>query len=554
MKSEPHRRKGIRIMGGLIGLVKPLLPVMFLAVFLGTLGYLCAIFLTILAGYGLLQLFFEAGQPGTLFAALGILAVLRGLFHYGEQYCNHFIAFKLLALIRHKVFAALRRLCPAKLEGKDKGNLISMITTDVELLEVFYAHTISPIAIAAAVSLIMTVFIGRFSPPGGIPAPGTYVTWGAVNPLVCGKRGGEKGLRFRNRFGDLNSFVLDSLRGLDETIQYRRGEQRRKAMERRSEDLGRMQKELNDLETFQRSVTNLAILGFSFGMLFLMVCLRRQGLADGTGMVLAVVAMMGSFGPVSALANLSNNLNQTLASGERVLSLLEEEPQVEDISGRPAAAFEGASAERVDFSYGGEEILKDYCLEIPRGKILGIHGQSGCGKSTLLKLLMRFWDVQGGAVKISGRDIRQVNTGDLRNMEAFMTQETHLFHDSLANNIALAKPGASRQEIRAAAEKASIHEFIESLPKGYDTEVGELGDTLSGGERQRIGLARVFLHGAPFVLLDEPTSNLDSLNEGVILKSLKETKKDQTVILVSHRRSTLNVAELVVEMESGRKS
>ncbi len=554
MKSEPHRRKGIRIMGGLIGLVKPLLPVMFLAVFLGTLGYLCAIFLTILAGYGLLQLLFEAGQPGTLFAALGILAVLRGLFHYGEQYCNHFIAFKLLALIRHKVFAALRRLCPAKLEGKDKGNLISMITTDVELLEVFYAHTISPIAIAAAVSLIMTVFIGRFSPLAGILALAAYVTVGAVIPLVCGKRGGEKGLRFRNRFGDLNSFVLDSLRGLDETIQYRRGEQRRKAMERRSEDLGRMQKELNDLETFQRSVTNLAILGFSFGMLFLMVCLRRQGLADGTGMVLAVVAMMGSFGPVSALANLSNNLNQTLASGERVLSLLEEEPQVEDISGRPAAAFEGASAERVDFSYGGEEILKDYCLEIPRGKILGIHGQSGCGKSTLLKLLMRFWDVQGGAVKISGRDIRQVNTGDLRNMEAFMTQETHLFHDSLANNIALAKPGASRQEIRAAAEKASIHEFIESLPKGYDTEVGELGDTLSGGERQRIGLARVFLHGAPFVLLDEPTSNLDSLNEGVILKSLKETKKDQTVILVSHRRSTLNVAELVVEMESGRKS
>lgn len=554
MKSEPHRRKGIRIMGGLIGLVKPLLPVMFLAVFLGTLGYLCAIFLTILAGYGLLQLLFEAGQPGTLFAALGILAVLRGLFHYGEQYCNHFIAFKLLALIRHKVFAALRRLCPAKLEGKDKGNLISMITTDVELLEVFYAHTISPIAIAAAVSLIMTVFIGRFSPLAGILALAAYVTVGAVIPLICGKRGGEKGLRFRNRFGDLNSFVLDSLRGLDETIQYRRGEQRRKAMERRSEDLGRMQKELNDLETFQRSVTNLAILGFSFGMLFLMVCLRLQGLADGTGMVLAVVAMMGSFGPVSALANLSNNLNQTLASGERVLSLLEEEPQVEDISGRPAAAFEGASAERVDFSYGGEEILKDYCLEIPRGKILGIHGQSGCGKSTLLKLFMRFWDVQGGAVKISGRDIRQVNTGDLRNMEAFMTQETHLFHDSLANNIALAKPGASRQEIRAAAEKASIHEFIESLPKGYDTEVGELGDTLSGGERQRIGLARVFLHGAPFVLLDEPTSNLDSLNEGVILKSLKETKKDQTVILVSHRRSTLNVAELVVEMESGRKS
>ena len=326
--------------------------------------------------------------------------MLRGLFHYGEQYCNHFIAFKLLALIRHKVFAALRRLCPAKLEGKDKGNLISMITTDVELLEVFYAHTISPIAIAAAVSLIMTVFIGRFSPLAGILASGSLRDRGSGDP---------PGLREKRR--GKRPALPEPLRGCSTVLCWipsgawmrpfsTAGENREeKAMERRSEDLGRMQKELNDLETFQRSVTNLAILGFSFGMLFLMVCLRRQGLADGTGMVLAVVAMMGSFGPVSALANLSNNLNQTLASGERVLSLLEEEPQVEDISGRPAAAFEGASAERVDFSYGGEEILKDYCLEIPRGKILGIHGQSGCGKSTLLKLLMRFWDVQGGAVK-----------------------------------------------------------------------------------------------------------------------------------------------------------
>lgn len=548
------QRSNLACMARLITLVGPLTGIMILAIALGVLGFIAATLIPVLGGVGILSVLHVSHTLPLIFLTAALCALLRGVFRYGEQTCNHYIAFKLLAILRHKVFAALRRLAPAKLDGRDKGDLISVITSDIELLEVFYAHTISPIAIAAAVSLIMTVFIGRFSPLAGILALAAYVTVGAVIPLVCGKRGGEKGLRFRNRFGDLNSFVLDSLRGLDETIQYRRGEQRRKAMERRSEDLGRMQKELNDLETFQRSVTNLAILGFSFGMLFLMVCLRRQGLADGTGMVLAVVAMMGSFGPVSALANLSNNLNQTLASGERVLSLLEEEPQVEDISGRPAAAFEGASAERVDFSYGGEEILKDYCLEIPRGKILGIHGQSGCGKSTLLKLLMRFWDVQGGAVKISGRDIRQVNTGDLRNMEAFMTQETHLFHDSLANNIALAKPGASRQEIRAAAEKASIHEFIESLPKGYDTEVGELGDTLSGGERQRIGLARVFLHGAPFVLLDEPTSNLDSLNEGVILKSLKETKKDQTVILVSHRRSTLNVAELVVEMESGRKS
>ena len=569
MNTEQHRRKGLRIMGALIGLVKPLLPVMILAVVLGTIGYLCAIFLTVLAGYSLLRLAYMAlgiellpGQadsfltlePGVLFAALVILAVLRGVLHYGEQYCNHFIAFKLLALIRHKVFAALRRLCPAKLEGRDKGNLISMITSDVELLEVFYAHTISPIAIAAAVSIIMVCFIGRFAWPAGLLALAAYVTVGAIIPLVCGRRGADKGMRYRSRFGDLNSFVLDSLRGLDETIQYSCGEKRRQEMERRSRDLSGLQQELNCLETFQRSVTNLAILAFSFGMLFLMVLLHRQGLADGTGMIIATVAMMGSFGPVTALANLSNNLNQTLASGERVLSLLEEEPQVEEIVCQEKTVFEGASAERISFSYGGEEILKDYCLEIPKDRIIGIHGSSGCGKSTLLKLLMRFWDVQGGSVKISGCDVRQIGTRDLREMEAFMTQETHLFHDSIAANIAIAKPEASREEIVEAAKKASIHDFIESLPDGYDTEVGELGDTLSGGEKQRIGLARAFLHDAPFVLLDEPTSNLDSLNEGIILKSLQEEKASHTVLIVSHRRSTLNLADTVVEMERRRES
>ena len=567
MNTEPHRRKGMQIMGKLIGLVKPLVPVMAAAVLLGTAGYLCAIFLTILAAGGILRLALPALGPelsagllgglqrqplSALFVLLVVLAVLRGILHYGEQYCNHFIAFKLLALIRHKVFAALRRLCPAKLEGKEKGNLISMITSDVELLEVFYAHTISPIAIAAAVSVVMVLFIGSFSPAAGLLALLAYGTVGILIPLFCGRRGADRGMRYRTRFGELNSFVLDSLRGLDETIQYRCGEKRRAGMEQRSRDLGGLSRELNGLETFQRSVTNLAILAFSFGMLFLMAFLYRKGLTDGTGMVIATVAMMGSFGPVSALANLSNNLNQTLASGERVLSLLEEEPEVEENPEGEQIAFEGAAAERVTFSYDGQEILRDYCLEIPKKKIIGIHGPSGCGKSTLLKLLMRFWDVQGGSVKISGKDIRKIRTGDLREAEALMTQETHLFHNSIGENIALARPDATRQEIREAAKKASIDAFIESLPRGYDTLVGELGDTLSGGERQRIGLARAFLHRAPFLLLDEPTSNLDALNEGMILKSIQETRDEQTVLLVSHRRSTLNLADTVVEMENGR--
>lgn len=567
------RRSGVRIMGRLIGLVKPLLPIMLLAIALGTIGYLCAIFLTILAGFGLMHIILDAIQEAmgyaltpenagvflgmplqTLFIALAAMAVMRGILHYGEQYCNHFIAFKLLAIIRHKVFAALRKLCPAKLEGRGKGNLISVITSDIELLEVFYAHTISPIAIAVLTSLVMILFIGQFSLAAAVLALGGYLVVGAAIPLYFGSRGADKGMEFRSGFGNLNNFILDSLRGLDETIQYQQGGRRRKEMAERSDELGRLQKDLNRLEASQRSVTNLAILFFSFAMLFLMIILRQAGEVSMTGMLVGTIAMMGSFGSVTALASLSNNLNQTLASGERVLSLLEEEPQVQEVSGKNVTEFTKAAAEHVDFTYDTEQILKDYSMEIPKGKIIGIHGASGSGKSTLLKLLMRFWDVQGGKISISDRDVRDINTAELREMESYVTQETCLFHDSIANNIAVGKPGASREEIMEAAKKASIHEFIMTLPKGYDTEVGELGDTLSGGEKQRIGIARAFLHDAPFVLMDEPTSNLDSLNEGIILKSLKEGRGDKTVLLVSHRKSTMNVADVACEMDNGRIS
>lgn len=266
--------------------------------------------------------------------------------------------------------------------------------------------------------------------------------------------------------------------------------------------------------------------------------------------------MMGSFGPVVALSSLSNNLNQTLASGERVLSLLEETPLVNEISGEAEKSehFTGAEAENVTFAYGEEVILEKYSLKLQPGKITGIHGVSGSGKSTLLKLLMRFWDVQNGSISVDGADVRTIPTKHLRDMESYVTQETHLFHDSIANNIAIAKPDASREEIMESAKKASIHDFIMTLPKGYDTEVGELGDTLSGGEKQRIGIARAFLHDAPMILMDEPTSNLDSLNEGIILKSLKESAEKKTVVLVSHRVSTMNVADVVYEMENGRIS
>lgn len=547
------RRSSIKIMGKMIGLVKPLAHIMTAAVLLGTLGYLCAIFLTITAGKGLL-LAMKGVKIKNYLIALVILAVMRGMLHYAEQYCNHFIAFKLLAIIRHKVFAALRKLCPAKLEGKEKGNLISIITTDIELLEVFYAHTISSLMIAILTSLIMIIFIGNFHVYAGIFALCAYLLVGCVIPLWNGKNGGQKGMEFRFGFGSLNSFVLESLRGIDETIQYGQGEKRKEQMSQKSIELGILQKDLNRMEAMQRAITNLVILTCSFGMFFLMFHLYQKGNITFDQMILATIAMMGSFGPVTALSSLSNNLNQTLASGERVLSLLEETPMVEELEGEQSFDFEGASVCNVTFSYDKEVILKDCNINMEQGKVIGIYGKSGCGKSTLLKLLMRFWDVDQGKVMISDQNIKEIPTKTLRNTQSYVTQETELFHDSIANNIAIGKLGASREEIIQAAKKASIHEMITSLPNGYDTEVGELGDTLSGGEKQRIGIARAFLHDAPMLLLDEPTSNLDSLNEGIILKSLEQESTGKTIVLVSHRESTMGIADKVINMEAGRVS
>lgn len=550
------RRSGIQIMGKLIGLIRPLMHVMAAAIVLGVTGYLCAIFLTVLAGAGILQVMgiWKGTTLLTLFVSLAVLAVLRGILHYGEQACNHYIAFKLLALIRHKVFAVLRKLCPAKLDGRDKGNLISIITTDIELLEVFYAHTISPIAIAVLTSLIMEIFFFRYHVLIGLFALVGYLAIGVLMPMWNSRRGSEKGMEFRTRFGDLNSFVLDSLRGLDETIQYGCGEKREAQMEQKSIELDAKQKEMKKLEGTQRGGTNVLILFFSFGMLFLTAWLNQRGEIGFDGVLLCTILMMSSFGPVVALSSLSNNLMQTLASGERVLSLLEEEPQIEEVSGQATAEFADINCENIDFAYEEEQILKDYSISIPKGSRIGIHGKSGSGKSTLLKLLMRFYDVDSGVIRMGDRKLSGINTNELRDMESYVTQETCLFHDSIANNIAIAKPGASREEIVEAAKKASLHEFIESLPNGYDTLVGELGDTLSGGEKQRIGVARAFLHDAPLLLLDEPTSNLDSLNESIILRSLKKMGKDKTVILVSHRESTMAVAEKVYQMENGRIS
>ena len=553
MRTE--RRKGIEIMMRLIGLVKPMLPIMIIAIILGILGYMCAISITVMAGFVFISKVSSLNYSvDRIFVLLIFMAVMRGVLHYGEQYCNHFIAFKLLAYIRKKVFAQLRKLCPAKLEGRDKGNLISVITTDIELLEVFYAHTISPILIGISVSIIMFIFIAHQSIYAGLLSASAYIVVGALIPLIMGRLGGGSGMQSRENIGRMNSFVLESLRGLDEIIQYGQQSKRLKEIETKSIDLGSYQKQLNSLEAIQRSLTNLAVFAASVGMLFLMLQQYRSGNANYDEMLLSVVAMISSFGPVIALSNLSNNLNHTLASGERVLNLLEEKPLVDEVKEGEDVDFENAEVKNVDFSYDNEKILTDMSIKIEKGRMTIIHGVSGSGKSTLLKLLMRFWDVDSGEIAVSGTDIRKINTSSLRKCQAYVTQDTYLFHDSIASNIAISNPDATMEEIEKAARKASLHDFIASLPEGYETKLGELGDTISGGEKQRIGLARAFLHDAQLLLLDEPTSNLDSLNEGIILKSLTEGAEDKTIVMVTHRESSKSRGDVIIEMDNSRKS
>ena len=563
MKND-KRRSDIAIMRDLIVLVKPLTGVMITGIVLGITGFLCAIFLTIVGGIGVIKALSVFGGDvmfggialddlmtwSHIFTILVILAVARGVLHYGEQYCNHYIAFRILAIIRHKVFECLRKLCPAKLEGKNKGDLISIITGDIELLEVFFAHTISPIVIAFLTSLI----IGAQSMVAGVIACMGYTVVGVVLPIWNSKRSASAGMKFRNGVGELNGFVLDSMYGVDEILQYGQGDPQHRKMNEKSQSLAEDQENLSLYEGSQRAVTNIVIQLFSWGMLFSMIYLYVESAATFSEVLIATLAMMSSFGPVVALASLSNSLNQTLACGERVLALLEEAPLVEEVSGKEHTDFKGAKADDITFSYEDEIILKNVTVDIEKGKVLGIHGASGSGKSTLLKLIMRFWDVKEGRMLISEKDIKEINTDDLRSMSSYVTQDTILFRDTIVNNIRIANPDAELAKVEEAAKKASIHDFIIRLPHGYDTNVGELGSTLSDGEKQRMGLARAFLHDSDLLLLDEPTSNLDILNEGIILKSLENEKIGKTMVLVSHRKSTLSLADRVYEMDNGRLS
>ena len=545
-----------KVLFRMVKLVKPLAGCMVLAVLFGTIGFLTAQFIPVLGGMILLTGTGDVTNFSltVLIVLLLSFALLRAAFRFAEQRMNHYIAFTLLAIIRDRVFKALRKLCPAKLEGRDKGDLISLITSDVELLEVFYAHTISPICIAVITETIMCLFIGSYHPLLGLVALVSYLLVGVALPLIVSGRSGTTGDELRKQSGELSAHMLESIRGIDDTLQYSYGKKRLEEIGEKTTDLSAKQGVLSRLTGTNMAIANLMILVADIVMLFVCIMLYQNGQIGFDGFLIPLIALMSSFGPVIALSALGTTLQSTIASGSRVLSIIDETPETEDITGKEETDFSGAEVRNLSFAYGNEEVLSDVSAVIPEKRIVGIVGRSGCGKSTLLKLLMRFWNSAQGRILISGRDINDINTGNLRDLESYMTQETQLFKDTIANNIRIAKLDATDEEVTDACKKASIHDFIMTLPNGYETEVGELGSTLSGGEKQRIGLARAFLHDAPFMLLDEPTSNLDSLNESVILKSLKREKGEKTILLVSHRQSTMRIADEIRTMDSGRLS
>ena len=542
----------VQIFSRLIKLVFPLTVYMICAILMGVAGFLCAIFIPVLSSMALVSLlgYQTLLSVHIIIILLFVCALLRGILRYAEQACNHYIAFKLLARIRDQVFGALRKLCPAKLEVKDKGSLISLITSDIELLEVFYAHTISPICIAFITSLVCVSIQVQFGWIYGLYSLFAYIVVGVVLPVLISKQSRQIGVEYRKEAANLNSYVLESMRGLKESMQYMDTNRRLEGLNKQTSSLAKREKKLKYFQAKTISLTNFCVVLLSLGLCLIHLYLN----SSMDSMIVSSVLQISSFGPVIALANLGSTLSQTIGAGQRVISLLDETPMVEEVNNGKETDFKMVDVSSVDFAYEEEQILKDMNLNIRENEVIGIQGKSGSGKSTLLKLLMRFWNVSKGSILVDGLNIRSLNTSNLRKNEGYVTQETILFHDTIENNLRVAKQNATMEEIEVACKKANIHEYIQSLPNGYKTMVEELGSSLSGGERQRIGLARMFLHDAKLVLLDEPTSNLDSLNEGAILKSIYEERKDKTIVFVSHRESTLSHCDRVIHMESERVS
>lgn len=570
--AAPAEMSTFQVIKRLLGEAKPLAGLMVAASTAGTIGHLAATFLPV---FGIIAGFALAGNPVWGMSAAGaitamiVCAVLCGLTRYVEQYLNHNVAFHLLALFRSKAFAALRRLAPAKLAGKGKGDLIAMLTTDVELLEIFFAHTISPVAIAVTTTIVYAIVAATLSPWMALALIVSHLIIGIIVPRFFATGVRNLGPAIRGAAGELDNVMLDDMRGLDEIIRFGRGEDRAQAIEDRTRALWRDHAKLSRVNGRFAGVGGLLVALLTSAAAGIAINLAGVNLYDIPALVAAFALLASSFGPTLALAVLPANLTQTFASARRLFGLMDEAPAVVE-TGTANSDYEGMRLDRVTFAYpgeGSEAILADFSLDVPQHGILGIQGPSGRGKSTMLKLLMRYWDPQRGQVTLSGTPLPQIDVHARRRIQAMMSQETHLFDGTIRENLLIALPeseirnggaaGVLDARLREALAKASVLDLIDSLPDGLDTQVGELGDRLSEGERQRIGLARVFLRNADLVLFDEPTSRLDALNEAIILRSIHELSKseqnadkgqDVAVVLVSHRESAMRVADAVLNL------
>ena len=549
------RRSGAKIMASLILLLGSLSYIMILAVINGSVGFVCAMGVTVFGAVGVAKALGEAIalSYGWIIGLTIGCGVLRGLLRYFEQYSNHYIAFRLLAVLRDKIFGALRVLCPAKLESKQKGSIIAMITSDIETLEVFYAHTISPICIAVLVSTAVFLFVGFVSSWYlALVALVGFLTIGIVVPLISSGKLKESGVKYRAEFASFSAYFLDSIKGIKDIVLNNAGEEREKEVNKRSDGLLKETKKMKHNITRAGSAIELTVSVFVLITLAVGILLVKKDMLPLGRMIIGMVTVFSSFGPVIAVGSLPGNLTQTFASGDRVLNLLAEKPAVEEVKNGKDFDYENLDVKDLSFSYDGQtEVLKDIKMHAEKGEIIGIVGESGCGKSTFLKLLLRFWERSGGEINYDDIDIDKINTDSLLKNVTMVSQSTYLFEETIEDNLRIAKPDATREEIENACKMASIHDFIMTLPDGYKTQVGALGDNLSAGEKQRIGLARAFLRGSELILLDEPTSNVDSINEGIILKALKEQKNKKSIILVSHRESTMAIADRIYKVDGG---
>lgn len=550
------RRSGARIMASLVVLLGSLSYIMILAVLNGSLGFVTAMGVTVFGAVGVAK---ALGEPVALsyglIVGLGVgCGVIRGFLRYIEQYSNHYIAFRLLAAFHDKIFGALRVLCPAKLESKQKGSIIAMITSDIETLEVFYAHTISPICIAVLVSTAVFLFVGLISSWYlALVALAGFLFIGIVVPLISSGRLKESGVKYRAEFASFSAYFLDSIKGIKDIVLNNAGKEREEEVNRRSGILLGETKKMKHNITRAGSAIELTVSVFILAALAVGIVLVKNDRLTVGRMIIGMVTVFSSFGPVIAVGGLPGNLTQTFASGDRVLNLLAEKPAVEAVKNGKDFDYENLKVEDLSFSYDGQtEVLKDVKMHAEKGEIIGIVGESGCGKSTFLKLLMRFWERSGGEIDYDSIDIDRINTDSLLKNVTMVSQTTYLFEESIEDNLRIAKPDATQAEIEDACKKAAVHDFIMTLPDGYKTQVTALGDNLSAGEKQRIGLARAFLRGSELILLDEPTSNVDSINEGIILKALKDQKNRKSIILVSHRESTMAIADRIYKVENGK--